>query len=98
MIPIPNLELVLIIPEKVEETFKLGDKEGQKSQSQVDNEKKAQSRGTVFAVGDNVQFWQKEDLVSFHRAGAVEIKDGEITYLCINQSGILCKFISNVKE
>lgn len=96
MIPVPNLELVLIIPEKIEEKMKFGDKELEKSDIQKENEKKAQTRGTIFAVGGNVEFWEKGDLVSFYRAASTEIKeDGEI-YLSINQANVLCKFVSNV--
>lgn len=96
MIPIPNLELVLIIPEKIEETMSLGGKELEKSEIQKENEKKAQTRGTIFAVGDNVEFWEKGDLVSFYRAASTEIKEDGIIYLSINQANVLCKFVTNV--
>lgn len=95
MIPVPNLELVLIIPEKIEETMKLGDTELQKSETQKENEKKAQSRGTVFAVGDNVEFPAKGDYVSFYRAAATPITGTD--YLSINQANVLCKFETNVE-
>lgn len=97
MIPVPNLELVIIIPEKVEDTMKVGDKELEKSEIQKENEKKVQSRGTIFAVGENVEFWQKGDLVSFYRAASTEIKEGDKVYLSINQANVLCKFISHVE-
>lgn len=96
MIPIPNLELVLIIPEKIEEKMKLGDKELDKSDIQKENEKKAQTRGTIFAVGDNVEFWEKGDMVSFYRAASTEIKEDDVVYLSINQANVLCKFVTNV--
>ena len=65
MIPVPNLELVLIIPEKIEDEVDLGETKIVKSEIQKDNEKKAQNRGTIFAVGDKVEFWKKGDFVSF---------------------------------
>lgn len=95
MIPVPNLELVLIIPEKVEDTMRLGDVDLEKSEIQKENEKKAQTRGTVFAVGEAVDFWQKGDLVSFYRAASTEIKEDGIVYLSINQANVLCKFVTN---
>jgi hypothetical protein len=97
MIPVPNLELVLIIPEKLEETRKLGDKEIIKSEIEKDNEKKAQNRGTIFAVGGDVKFWEKGDLVSFYRAASTALTEGGVTYFSINQQNILCKFITNVE-
>lgn len=96
MIPVPNLELVLIIPEKVEDTMKLGEVDLEKSEIQKENEKKAQTRGTIFAVGDEVEFWEKGDLVSFYRAASTEIKEDGIVYLSINQANVLCKFVTNV--
>jgi len=98
MIPIPNLELVLIIPEKIEDKIKLGDKELEKSETQKDNEKRAQTRGTVFAVGDNVEFWKKGDLVSVYRAAVTEITEDGVEYFSINQQNILCKFVSHVQK
>lgn len=96
MIPVPNLELVLIIPEKVEDTMKLGEVDLEKSEIQKENEKKAQTRGTIFAVGDEVEFWEKGDLVSFYRAASTEVKEDGIVYLSINQANVLCKFVTNV--
>lgn len=95
MTPVPNLELVLIIPEKIEDTMKVAGKELEKSEMQKDNEKKVQSRGTIFAVGDSVEFWQKGDLVSFYRAASTEVKEDGVVYLSINQANVLCKFITN---
>jgi co-chaperonin GroES (HSP10) len=97
MIPVPNLELVLIIPEKLEETVKMGDSEIVKSDIQKENEKKAQNRGTIFAVGDEVKFWQKDDFVSFYRNAATEITEDGTRYFSINQQNILCKFVKHVK-
>lgn len=98
MIPVPNLELVLIIPQKVEDTMKLGDKELQKSEAQKENEKRAQTRGTIFAVGDSVEFWKKGDFVSVYRTAVTEITEDGIEYFSINQQNILCKFVSNVQK
>lgn len=95
MIPIPNPELVFLIPEKIDETFKVGDQEAVKSEIQRENERKAQSRGTIFAVGEKVKFWKKSDLVSFHRAAAVEVKEDGTSYFSIHPSNILCKFVMN---
>lgn len=98
MIPVPNLELVLIIPETLEETMELGGKKLEKSEIQKENEKKAQNRGTIFAVGGDVKFWENGDFVSFYRAAATEIKeDGEV-YFSINQQNILCKFVTDAKK
>jgi co-chaperonin GroES (HSP10) len=98
MIPIPNLELVLIIPEKLEDTIDLGGTKLEKSEAQKDNEKKAQNRGTIFAVGDDVKFWQKGQLVSFYRNAATEIKEDGQVYFSIHQQNILCKFITHVQK
>jgi co-chaperonin GroES (HSP10) len=98
MIPVPNLDLVLIIPEKLDDTMKLGGKDLEKSDIQKENEKKAQNRGTIFAVGDKVEFWQKGDFVSFYRAASTEIKEGDAVYFSINQANILCKFETHVQE
>lgn len=97
LIPVPNLELVLIIPEKLEETFKLGDKEAEKSESQKENERKVQNRGTVFAVGDDVRFWEEGDFVSFYRNAATEIKEDGKVYFSIDQRNVLCKFKTHVE-
>lgn len=97
MIPVPNLELVLIIPEKIEDTMDIGGKKLEKSEVQKENEKKVQSRGTIFAVGGKVEFWEKGQLVSFYRAAATEIKEGDQVYFSINQQNILCKFITHVE-
>lgn len=96
MIPIPNLELVLIIPEKLEDTMDLGGTKLEKSETQKENEKKAQNRGTIFAVGDDVKFWKKDDFVSFYRAASTEVKEDGKVYFSINQQNILCKFVSHV--
>lgn len=98
MIPIPNLELVLIIPEKIEEKMKLGDKELEKSEAQKENERKAQTRGTIFAVGDKVEFWQKGDYVSFYRAASTPVPEDGVDYLSINQQNVLCKFVTDAKR
>lgn len=97
MIPVPNLELVLIIPEEVEGTMKMGDKELEKSEIQKENERKAQSRGTVFAVGEKVVFPAKGDFVSFYRAASTPVPVGDTIYLSINQGNVLCKFVTNVE-
>lgn len=97
MIPVPGPELVLIIPEKIEGTMKFGDKELEKSETQKENEKRAQTRGTVFAVGDNVEFWQKGDLVSVYRGAVTEITEFGVEYFSINQQNVLCKFVSDVQ-
>ena len=96
MIPVPNLELVIIIPEKVEDTMKVGGKELVKSDMQKDSERKAQNRGTVFAVGGNVAFWEKGDFVSFYLGRSTEIKEDGVTYVSVEQNAILCKFVSHV--
>lgn len=98
MIPVPNLELVLIIPEKIEDTMKVGGKDLEKSEMQKENEKKVQSRGTVFDVGANVEFPEKGDFVSFYRAAATEVKEDGIVYFSINQANVLCKFVTHAKE
>lgn len=98
MIPVPNLELVLIIPEKIEDTMKVAGKDLEKSEIQKENERKVQSRGTIFAVGDKVEFWEKGDLVSFYRAAATEIKEDGTVYFSINQANVLCKFKTNAEE
>lgn len=97
MIPVPNEELVLIIAEKVENTMKIAGKELEKSETQKDNEKKVQNRGTVFAVGDKVGFWKKDDFVSFYRAAATEITEDGIVYFSIHQANVLVKFVANVE-
>lgn len=97
MIPVPNLELVIIIPEKIEETMKMGDKDLEKSEIQKENERKAQTRGTIFAIGGKVEFWEKGDLVSFYRAASTEIKEDGTVYLSINQANVLCKFVTHVE-
>lgn len=97
MIPVPNLELVLIIPDDVKDTMTVGGKEFVKSESQKDNEKKAQNRGTIFAVGDSVEFWKKGDYVSFYLNAATSIKEEGVEYMSINQQNILCKFVTHVK-
>lgn len=98
MIPVPNLDLVLIIAEKLSDTIKLGDKELEKSEVQRENEKKAQNRGTIFAVGGRVEFWEPGDLVSFYRAAATPITEDDVEYFSINQVNVLCKFVTNVKK
>lgn len=98
MIPIPNLDLVLIIPEKLEETMKMGDKELEKSEAQKQNEKKAQNRGVVFAIGERVEFPAVGDLVSFYRAAATEITEDGAVYFSVNQGNVLCKFVTHVQE
>lgn len=97
MIPVPNLELVLIIPEKIEDTMEVGGKELVKSGIQKENEKKVQSRGTVFAVGTNVEFPEKGDFVSFYRAAATEVTEDGVVYFSINHANVLCKFITHAK-
>lgn len=98
MIPVPNLELVLIIPDEVEETMKLGGKDLEKSEIQKENERKVQSRGTVFAVGANVEFPEEGDFVSFYRAAATEVKEDGVVYFSINHANVLCKFLTHAKE
>jgi hypothetical protein len=98
MIPVPNLELVLIIPEKIEDTIDLGDTKLEKSDAQKENEKKAQNRGTIFAVGDKVEFWKKDDFVSFYRNASVQIKEEGKVYFSIHQQNILCKFVTDAKK
>ena len=97
MIPVPNLELVLIIPEKIEDTIDLGDTKLEKSDAQKENEKKAQNRGTIFAVGDKVEFWKKDDFVSFYRNAATQVIEGGKVYFTINQQNILVKFVTHVE-
>ena len=97
MIPIPNLELVLIIPEKIEDTIDLGDTKLEKSDAQKENEKKAQNRGTIFAVGDKVEFWKKGDFVSFYRNAATQVTEDGKVYFTINQQNILVKFVTHVE-
>lgn len=98
MIPIPNLDLVLIIPEKLEDTMKMGDKDLEKSEAQKQNEKKAQNRGTVFAIGEKVEFPDEGDFVSFYRAAATEIIEDGVVYFSVNQGNVLCKFVTNAKK
>lgn len=97
MIPVPNLELVLIIPDEIEKTMKLGGKELEKSEAQKDNEKRAQTRGTIFAIGDEVRFWKKGDYVSVYRGAVTEITEDGVEYFSINQQNILCKFETHVQ-
>jgi hypothetical protein len=97
MIPVPNLELVLIIPEKISDTMKAGNVELEKSEIQKEKEKRAQTRGTIFAVGEKVEFWKKGDLVSVYRAAVTEITEDGVEYFSINQQNILCKFVSHVQ-
>lgn len=97
MRPIPNLELVLIIPDKVEDTIKIGDKELEKSDVQKENEKKAQNRGKIFAVGNKVEFWEKGDYVSFYKAASTPVVEDGVTYYSINQGNILVKFVTDVQ-
>jgi len=94
MIPVPNLELVLIIPEE-EDTRKGTAME--MSEAERENAKKAQTRGTIFAIGDDVKFWKKDDFVSFYKNASTEIKEDGVEYVSINQANILCKFITNVE-
>ena len=96
MIPVPNLELVLIIPEKLEDEVDLGETKIVKSELQKENEKKAQNRGTIFAVGEKVEFWKKDDFISFYRDAATKITEDGTVYFCINQQNILCKFVTHV--
>jgi hypothetical protein len=98
MIPVPNPVLVLIIPEKIADTMKAGDLELDKSDLQKEKEKKAQTRGTIFCVGDDVTFWKKGDLVSIYRAAVTEITEDGVEYFSINHQNILCKFVSNVQK
>lgn len=93
MIPVPNLELVLIIPEKLDtrESSPV-----QMSEIEKDNARKLQNRGTIFAVGEKVEFWEEGDFVSFTRPQATEIKEGDTVYFSVHQSSILCKFVENV--
>jgi hypothetical protein len=95
MIPVPNPVLVLIIPEKISDTMKAGDVELEKSELQKEKEKRAQTRGTIFAVGDKVEFWQKGDFVSVYRAAVTEITEDGVEYFSINHQNILCKFVTN---
>lgn len=98
MIPVPGLELVLIIPDKVEDTIKMGDKELEKSEVQKENERKAQNRGIVFMVGDDVKFWKKNDYVSFYKAASTPVMEDGVEYASINQQNILCKFVTHVEN
>lgn len=98
MIPAPNVDLVLIILDKVEETMKLGEKELEKSEVQKMNERKAQSRGIVFDVGDNVKWPEKGDYVSFTRSSASEIKEDDKVYFAVHYGNILCKFKQDAKK
>jgi co-chaperonin GroES (HSP10) len=98
MIPVPNLELVLIIPEKLEDEIDLGETKIVKSDIQKENEKKAQNRGTIFAVGDDVKFWKKGDFVSFYRAASTKIEEDGKVYFTINHQNILCKFVTDGKK
>lgn len=98
MIPVPNLDLVVIIPEKVKDTMKVADTELEKSEVQKENEKKKQNRGIIFAVGDEVKPWKTGDYVSFFRGAATEIKEGDDVYFVINQGNILVKFITHVEN
>lgn len=98
MIPVPNLDLVVIIPEKVKDTMKVADTDLEKSEVQKENEKKKQNRGTIFAVGDEVKPWKNGDYVSFFRGAATEIKEGDEVYFVINQGNILVKFITHVEN
>ena len=97
MIPIPNLELVLIIPEKIEDEIDLGETKIVKSDIQKENEKKAQNRGTIFAVGDKVEFWKKGDFVSFYKNAATSVTEEGKVYFTINQQNILVKFVTHVE-
>lgn len=95
MIPVPGPGLVLITPEK------LDDRSGSKiemSEIEKDNARKLQNRGTVFALGRGVEFWEKGDFVSFTRPSATEIKEVDKTYFSVHQSVILCKFVADVEE
>jgi co-chaperonin GroES (HSP10) len=98
MIPVPNPILVLIIPEKISDTMKAGDIELEKSELQKEKEKRAQTRGTIFAVGDDVKFWKKGDLVSVYRNAVTEITEDGVEYFSINHQNILCKFVSHVQK
>jgi hypothetical protein len=101
MIPVPNLELVIIIPDKVKDTMKISpETELEKSEIQKENEKKKQNRGIVFAVGDDVKFPKKGDYVSFYRAAATEIPvpDSNEVYLSVNQVNVLAKFETHVEN
>lgn len=93
MRPVPGPGLVLIIPEK------LDDRSGTKiemSEIEKDNARKLQNRGTIFAVGEKVEFWEEGDFVSFTRPQSTEIKEGDKVYFSVHQSSILCKFVDNV--
>lgn len=93
MIPVPGPGLVLIIPEKLDtrENSKI-----EMSEIEKDNARKLQNRGTIFAIGDDVEFWEEDDFVSFTRPQSTEIKVGEKTYFSVHKSSILCKFEENV--
>lgn len=93
MIPVPNLELVIVIPERLDTRDQTAI---QMSEVEKDNARKLQNRGTIFAIGDNVDFWEVGDFVSFTRPQSTEIKEGDQVYLSVHQSSILCKFVSNV--
>lgn len=95
MIPVPNLELVLIVPENL---YTREDTLVKMSPTEKANAQKLQNRGTIFAIGDNVEFWKKGDFVSFARSSATEIKEGENVYFSISQTNVLCKFVSDGQE
>ena len=90
MISSVNVEMVLIVPDKVEETVD----GGVIVAPEVAREKlmKKQNRGTVEKAGDNCVWVKKGDIVSFYRAAATEITEDGIDYLLINEAHILAKF------
>lgn len=93
MTPVPGPDLVLITPEVLDTR---SDTKIQMSEIEKDNARKLQNRGTVFAKGKNVDFWEKGDFVSFTRPQATEIKEGDAVYFSVHHSSILCKFETNV--
>jgi co-chaperonin GroES (HSP10) len=95
MIPVPGPGLVLIVPEKLDDrsTSAIA-----MSEIEKDNARKLQNRGTIFAIGDKVEFWEEDDFVSFTRPQATEIKVENKVYFSVHQSSILCKFEEDGKE
>lgn len=87
---IPNEELILILPEAIEEISGGGIILPDLVR---ENKSKLQNRGTITEVGDLVTFWKKGDFVSFYRNAATPIVEDGVEYLTIHKSHILVKFV-----
>lgn len=83
-------DLVLIEPDNVER--KEEDSPIAMSAEEKKNREKEQNRGKIVNIGENVQFWNIDDYVSFYRNAATPIKEDGKEYLTIHKGHILVRF------